>query len=147
MHVNDLDFGLSIPEDSLFLRVLREAKKTDPFTGRAYLHQAYETSNAIFDHLQQGMLDDSPGIEPDQKRPLSSVAMHFAEDTSSTSVLYQRIRIFKDRKVYALMGLNLTEFLELPRDLCDFILSECGKHQDREATATDEVLKDLNRVR
>jgi hypothetical protein len=142
-----LDFGLSIPDDSLFLRVLREAKKTDHLTGRSYLYQAYETSNGIFDHLHQGMLDDTPEIDPDEKRPLSSVAMHFAEDTSSTSMLYQRIRVFKDRKVYALMGLNLTEFLELPRDLCDFILSECSKHQDRESTATEEVLLDLNRPR
>ena len=141
--MNDVDFGLDIQEDSLLLRVLHEGRKTDYFTGRQHLYQAYETSMGVFDHLTQALRDDNVTLDPHAKRPLSSVAMHFAEDTTSTSILYHRFELFRDRKVYATTGLNWVQFLELPRDQCDMVLLACGRQLEKEAQVTNRVLADL----
>lgn len=144
--MNDLDFGLELPEDSLLIRVLREAKKTDHLTGRSILYQAYETTFGVFDYMAQAMTEHAQ-LDPDLKRPLASVALHFAEDVSSTSRLYELIRAFKDRKVYSVMGLSLTEFLDLPHDICEFILTECNKQQERDTASAQQVINDLNQTR
>lgn len=128
------------------MRVLRESKKTDTVTAKSILYQAYETAFGIHDYLDEAM-QESVQPNPDKKRPLSSVGMHFAEDFSSTSKLYEMIRIFKDRKVFSVMGLNLTEFLDLPHDVCEYILIECSKQQQQEAVVAQQVMGDLTRMR
>lgn len=79
-----------------------------------------------------------------QKRPLTEVAVHEAENCSSTSLLYDRIRIYRDRKVYNTFGLSLTEFLNYPPDICEHILLLCLEQQEQDNKAQQDVLEDLN---
>lgn len=83
--------------------------------------------------------------DPTYKKPLSSVALHYAEDFSSTSKLAEVIKVFADNKVYQYYGLNLTEFLELPHEICTMILKDCDERQKKESTVANKMMTDLNK--
>lgn len=140
--MNDQDFGLGVVDHALFNRVLREGKKSGYFTARQHLYQAYETAAGVFNHLLHGVTDDAQ-LDPDLKRPLSSVAMHFAEDTTGTSILNYRWNMYKDKKVFSISGLNWLDFLSLPRDQVEMILESCSKQNDQEAKINAEVARDF----
>jgi hypothetical protein len=78
-------------------------------------------------------------------RPLSSVAMHKGEDSSGTSRLYEMIEIFKDKKVYSYFGLSLIDFMSLPVDICDHILTVCMKSIKEDNSITETALNNLNK--
>lgn len=79
----------------------------------------------------------------EKKRPFSLVQFNEAEDFSSTSRLYEMIRIYRDRKVNSIFGLSLAEFLDMPADICDHILTLCNEEQVNEANVTNQITKDL----
>lgn len=141
--MTDLDFNLSLSKDSIFVRTLHEAKKTDLRTGRQHLQQAYETTSGIFDHLAHAFMDDAQ-TNPGLKRPLAAVALHPAEDTTTVSLKRERFRQFKDAKVYATTGMSWDVFLEQPREMVEFILEECRADLVRAGKVTDGVLAELN---
>lgn len=101
------------------------------------LQDIYETSYGIFDHSQAAV---------DNSRPLALVAMHWEEDASTGSQLYERIELFKERQIYQIFGLSLTEFLDLPRDICTKILESCGKKQNEEGKVVDDITRRLNTI-
>lgn len=142
----DVDFGLDIDDDALILKVLQESKRTDPMTAKSILQQAYETTHGIYDYLMEAVRESSEP-DPHKKRPLSSVALHFAEDYSRTSRLYEMLDIFIDKNVYGTTGLNLHQFLELPHDIAQQVLMKCDKKQAKDAQAQSEVLNNLNNTR
>ncbi len=82
--------------------------------------------------------------DPDKKRPLVSVAAHPSEDISSRSKLFQRIKLHKDAKVYPLFGLDLISFLELPTEICDYILSICNEQNKQDAKIQKDVIDSIN---
>lgn len=55
-----------------------------------------------------------------------------SEDVLETSLLYERVKQFKDAGVYKHFGLNLNEFLNLPRHMVLHILKLCD-NTEREA--------------
>ena len=140
-----MDFGLTEGVDSLLLRVLRETKKTDSLTAKSILYEAYETSFGIYDYLEQASLE-SVESQPDKKRPLSSVALHFAEDVSCTSKLYEMLDLFIDRNVLATTGMNWQQFLDLPHDLCERILIKCGKKQQHDSAIQQHAINSMNQA-
>jgi hypothetical protein len=126
-------------QNTVLVDVLNKAKKTDLVSAKAMLYQAYETTMGIHDYFAQDALErEEP--DPNKIRPLSEVAMHFAEDACSTSRLYEMIRVFEDRKVYPYFGLNLKEFLELPHDICENILEICLSRQTKELAIQGNVI-------
>lgn len=141
-----MGFGLNLDDDSLLLHVLRHSKRTDPLTAKSILYQAYETTFGIHDYLQEAMMEKSE-LDPHKKRPLSSVALHFAEDFCSTSRLYEMLDVFIDKNVHATTGLNLEQFLQLPHDVCEQILIRCDKKQAKDAAVQADVLNNLNTTR
>ena len=105
--------------------MLRVTPKTSLMDARGILFQAYETQYRIHDHLAQSR-NEAMVMNPDQKRPLSAVAQQPAEDFSRTSRLYQLYELFVKNKVYPATGMNWLAFIELPHDLCLFILETCA---------------------
>ncbi len=97
----------------------------------------YESGFGIYNHNQHAA---------DNSRPLALVAMHWSESSSDQSALYERIEQFKERQVYQTFGLNLTEFLDLPRDVCVHILDLCGKKQAAEGKITDDLARRFQQV-
>lgn len=72
--------------------------------------------------------------------------MHQSEDSAHGSMLYERIEQFKRHDVFKVFGLNLVEFLDLPRDICAMILEICAKKQKEEIKAMTDVTNQLNNV-
>jgi hypothetical protein len=141
--VSDLEFGNIDLNKSVLYNALTRLPKTSFVEGQDLLNQAYETSFGIHDHNEQNGYEELE-TDPNKKRPLSSVAMHFSCDTSTTSRLYEMMRIFKDKKVYQNFGLSLTEFLEYPPDLCDHMLLLSMEQQEQDYKTQQNVLNNLN---
>lgn len=133
-------------DDALLIQVLQRSKKTNVLTAKSILQQAYETNYGIHDYLMQGV-QETTQTDPHSKRPLSSVALHFAEDYCAPSQLYDMIDLFIDKNVHGITGLNLSQFLELPHDVCEQVLIRCDKKQARDAAAQNSVLNSLNNGR
>lgn len=110
---------------------------------KTILNQAYEQTFGVFDHLGQNNLE-TIDANPDSKRPMIEVAFHPSEDICARSQLYKTIKEFKDRKVYQYFGLSLLEFLDLPVDICDYILDVSGKQTTAENTKQGHLLNELN---
>jgi len=97
------------------------------------LLEHYETVFGIYNHTAN-----------DPERPMASIAMHPAENTSDGSLLDERLQQFADKKVSHYFGLSLKEFLEYPPDICLKILEICSKKQSEENTVTNAVLSQLD---
>lgn len=102
------------------------------------LQDVYESGYGIYNHASNSV---------DNSRPLALVAMHWAENASEGSVLYERIEQFRERNVYQTFGLSLTEFLDLPRDICIKILESCSKKQATEHNVVDTLQQSLDNSR
>lgn len=70
----------------------------------------YDVKFGVFDH----------GTATD--RPLAAVALHDCEENGPTSAMHETVRLFASTNVYKHFGLNLTEFLALPREFTTLIL-------------------------
>lgn len=101
---------------------------------RLLLTDRYETTYGICNHDQA-----------DPTRPLLLIAMHPAEDTCTGSVLYERLEQFADLCITKHFGLSLTEFLELPTDVCSEIMRIAAKRQKLENTVASDMLDKLER--
>lgn len=81
----------------------------------------------IFDHARYG-----------QNRPLALVAKHSSEDVHTNTRLYNTFRRFMDNDIYSQTGLNLKEFLDMPREFTKLIMDVSTERRNRKnATASD----------
>lgn len=112
-------------------------------SSKALLHQAYENSQGIHDYISQEIYEQSV-LDPQLKRPLSSVALHDAENICAGSKLYELIKLYADRKVYTHYGLSLLDYLDLPHDIAAFIMTDCTERLQKEYNNTSDVLDSIN---
>lgn len=114
----------------------------DPVSSKIVLQQAYEDTFGVFNYIEQIQKEQTIS-DPSLKRPLTSVAMHPAEDVSAGSRIKELIKVFALLKVYQNYGLSFTELLELPVEYVDDILEECSKiykEEEKRATALTQTL-------
>lgn len=97
------------------------------------LLEQYETVFGIYNHQ---------AVDP--SRPMASVAMHPAENTSEGGLLDERLQQFVDKKVSHYFGLSLKEFLDYPPDMCMKILEICAHKQKEDNTMANNVLSQLD---
>jgi hypothetical protein len=100
------------------------------------MRERYETVYGIHNH-------DAEVSNGNPYRPLALVAMHECEDSSTGSVLYERIELFAIREVPKYFGLSLKEFLEFPTDYCLHILEVCMRRQTKDSNAAQQALNNL----
>jgi len=124
------------------MRVLREVKKTDPISSKIMLRQAYENTFGVFNYAQQAF-DESRITDPSLKRPLAIVGMNDAEDYCNTSKLYELVKVYADEKVYDYYHLSLQDFLDLPHDMCDFIIADCKLRRKKDDKANANLINSL----
>lgn len=116
------------------MELLRTVDGVNAVDARIILLESYETAYGIYDH---------DNFDP--KRPLALVAMHFAEDYTNVSRLKTTMERFFNNEVYKNFGLNLTEFLSLPREYTDLIFSIIARDAAKEAPALNEQLRELEK--
>lgn len=107
------------------------------------MYQAYENSQGIHDYIAQEIYERSI-TDPDLKRPLSTVALHPNESICEGSGLYELMKMYADRKINTHYGLSLMEYLDLPHDVCQFIMLDCTNRLQKEYNTTADVLDSLN---
>lgn len=126
--------GKRIEADLVIQHVLAQAKVAMcPADTAIVLREKYETLLGIYNH------DHPPG----PPRPLASIAMHWAEDASGGSLLYERIEQFEERKIHQRFGLSLTEFFELPRDVCRKIMEVAGERIKEESKVAGQAAEQI----
>lgn len=120
------------------MKLLLSNMKTDYTSAQSLLRQAYQQSSGIFNYENQAQLERTfTKQQANQKRPLSSIAAHPSETISVTSIFFNRYREYRKNNVYAFTGLTWLNFLDLPRDHCDSIISWTNAEL-REKSTEDE---------
>lgn len=98
------------------------------------LREAYDIAYEIYDHR-----NGSPN------RPLALVAHHPKEDYGRHSLLYRTIERYRKYEIYKHYGLSLVEFLELPRDIVEFMFETLSEEAKREAPRLQREIEALER--
>lgn len=126
-------FGLNkIDEPGQFDALLRELDAVRPTAAQIISLTCYQTEYEIFNH-------DRPN-----NRPLALVAHHDKEDVLEGGPLYTHIRQFFNYRLHKLFGISLTEFLEYPPHVVEFLYSIARADVDHQDHTHRDVQKQLN---
>ena len=96
------------------------------------LRERYEEEYGIYPH-------DAPG----EDRPLALVALQWAEDATTGSLLYERLQEFADKGVGKIFNISLDKFLELPTDTCLKMFEIASKLKTEEGKIAQNLLDGL----
>lgn len=118
----------------MFDTLLHYVPKICSTDAQLLMRHHYETKFGIFDH------DHGDGKD----HPLALVMMREAERTNGP--LFERIERFEERQIYQKFGLNLIEFLSLPREVCEFIEHLAIKRQKENNAVGEESLREMRRL-
>lgn len=128
------DFAQGIKPDTAVIQALESVHQTLCATDASIiLREKYETLFGIYNHANA-----------DPARPLASMAMHWMEDATLHSPLYERIQQFRRRKIAQWFGISLPEFLELPSDICRTMMEEAGIAIEEEAKITTQLANQIS---
>tara|TARA_B100000767_G_C19604177_1_gene467003 strand:- start:388 stop:831 length:444 start_codon:yes stop_codon:yes gene_type:complete len=94
--------------------------------------EAYDTAYGIADY-------DGANVSG-----LDYVKMHPAESLNNDSLLYDAIRKFGKRNIAKTFGLSITEFLDLPRDIAEMVMSAALEVAKDKNEALNTVVDNLN---
>lgn len=100
------------------------------------LRQFYETRFGLFDHIREA-----------DARPLSTVALYDAEENGPTSLLYARINQYIKSDIYKYTGLNLNEFLSLPREIIQLLFKAAEGKARAEGQTLDGIQSQLDAMK
>jgi hypothetical protein len=100
------------------------------------LYDMYEVNYKIFNH-----------IGASKKRPLSSVAMHDAEENTITSNLYEAIDMYQKNGIKEIFGLSLTEYFDLPTEICIKLLESASSEYSKKSSVINGLENDLKNMK
>lgn len=106
-----------------------------PSDTQLLLRSLYESTYGIYDHDQD-----------DPERPLALMGFHTAEDSTTDSLLHERIRAFGLKNVTKYFGCSLNEFFDLPTDICMMMMETCEelkKMEHQAASAAEAAINNL----
>lgn len=136
-HGIDAHFGDTVSYESI-LKIITDHKRAFSSNVVAQLHynESYDKLFGIYDH------DKNPN-----NLPMPEVAIHWTEDVSEDSPLYESITSFIDNNVAKYTNMSYDKFLELPSDLVRFITEKCIDRAQREADMQQQILEAANAAR
>lgn len=110
--------------------------KTSFIDAKLALLDIYETVFGIYDHLTDSYAR--------KKRPLASVALHESESICEGSELYAFIDRYIKDDIYKSTGLNLTDFMKLPREIVQKIFKSVNTKDEKEAKEKQAIIDSLS---
>lgn len=128
------DFGEDVDVQGMFDTLLRYVPKICSTDAQLLVRHHYETKFGIFDHDHGDNKD----------HPLALVMMQEAERTNGP--LFERIERFEERQIYQKFGLNLIDFLSLPREVVEFVEELAIKRQRENNKVGEEGLREMRRL-
>lgn len=105
----------------------------DSISLQIVLREYYEEDHGIFDY-------DSAEAK---RRPLALVALHPKENPSQYSKLYRTLDRYVHHQIYEKFGLNLHEFLNLPREIVERLFEISATKAASESREVEKTLKKL----
>lgn len=66
------------------------------------------------------------------------------EENSETSLLHARIEQYVKSNIYKYTGLNLTQFMEMPREITQWLFAICDTKTRQESQTLSEVQQQLS---
>lgn len=93
----------------------------DSISAQLLLRDAYETSYTIYNH------------DSEDAHPLALVSMHPKENATEYGPLYRTVYHYRLKDVNKYFGLNLHEFLSLPREYTELIFRIIDEEAARDA--------------
>jgi hypothetical protein len=115
-------------ENNVLYTTLKEYPTKDGITNEMVLQEVYDIAFGVNDHSN----DSSP---------LSLIKMHPTEDVHSRSMLYSRVKRYINMDIHQSTGLNLTNFLELPREMVELIFAEITAKNTKTGSAMHDLAK------
>ena len=126
-------FGLDQLTESVELdRLLKVVEKVDSLSAQLLLREAYEISYRIHDHAF--------GTYHAWNLALNRPKENYCE----YGTLYRTVHAYHLREVHKRFGYNLTEFLDLPRELVELIFKICETEGQQDAKSFSIVKKELD---
>lgn len=117
--------------------------KTTYIGGVQLLREAYDQTYGIHDYARQVQMERSkPPL--DKYRPLSSVALHTAEDYIGTGREKWLVKRFADLKVGDRFSISFMEFLDLPRWMVEFMIKDAEAEISRSLSQIDGLKKQID---
>ena len=127
----DYDFARNVDPNEYLMDFINKTPSLSSTDADIVLYDLYDINYGIFDHRNAG-----------KTKPLSSVAMHECENNTADSNLYKVIDAYHSRGVKEVFGLSLLEFLNLPGDLCIYVIEVCSK----DSAVKNKIFDGLNNV-
>jgi hypothetical protein len=126
-------------EETLVAKLISTYRKSSSLEGQQILREAYDQSYGIFDYTRQAHIERSTSNKS-LYRPLSSVAIHYAEDVVGTDEMASVIEQFGRLRIYERFGLDLIQYLSLPREMFRVVRKQAEEHM-QEADKIQTALK------
>lgn len=98
----------------------------------------YETTSGVWDHLSDS--------HKKKNRPMASVALHDVENMADGFHIHTVIRDFLKNEIYKETGLNLNDFLALPRDIVQFLFKTIQDRKVQEDIEKNKLLNSLGQT-
>lgn len=100
------------------------------------MQDQYETRYGIYNHQAE--------LQPGEARPLASVAMFPSEDYTKRSMLYDVLEEYAENNYKEIWGLNLTQFLALPRFQVEMMREITAEVRKRKTMTMEDIEKQIN---
>jgi len=97
------------------------------------LYDLYETEFGICNHINGST----------KSRPLASVALHPSENINDGGLLEEAVRTYTSRGIKDIYGLTLIDFLELPRDIIEMLVTIADEIQTKKSSIISNIEKEL----
>lgn len=125
---------MHVDSDEFIRKVLATIPKMDDIDIQMVLYDLYETEYGIYDHINHIT-----------NRPLASVAIHPGEDYCSNSLLEDTLRRYIDYDIQSTYGLNIVEFLELPKDIIESMIKIANEKHSKRGNMLSDIEKEFNK--
>jgi len=96
------------------------------------LYKLYETEFGIYNHLSHN-----------RDKPLASVALHDSEDYCTESLVDDSMRTYIHRSIKEFFGLSYLEFIDLPRDIIETMLTVVDEEKAKKYHDMTELEEDI----
>lgn len=128
-------FGLEIDYDSMIKDILEKFPQTSFIDAKIAFLDIYETTTGVWDHLTDSYKK--------KQRPLASVALHDSESVTEGTELYSVLSRYIKDEIYKEVGLNLTDFLNLPTDIVQYLFKTIEESRAKKEIENTNLLTNI----
>ena len=112
---------------------------------RLVLSEAYDVGADIFDHVEDE--EKWPSMEVSQRNPFTLDGLHPVFDTERVVDRKSRLRNFINLGIHEKLGIDVLEFMSLPRETLEEIVEVCRASVEEDRQRADNLRKELDELK